>query len=181
MEGITIGIFMLAHEHYLQQGISFNSNFLEANVINICLLLCGLIYVLKQFLGSILFLRQTKVLSAIQESEERLKQANIRLEESKKQLAQTQIVIEQIQHEAELTAQKVRESILAQGKLDIQRLTATGKASIATAENQVRQQIQQQITTLAINRVYSQLQHQINPIIQSQIIDNSIIKLGGKI
>uniref|UniRef100_UPI003002AF4C ATP synthase CF0 subunit I n=1 Tax=Anunuuluaehu liula TaxID=3049639 RepID=UPI003002AF4C len=172
----TVRIFKIFAEH---QVLSFNSNFLEANVINIVFLLSGLIYVLKQFLGSVLSIRQQKVLAAIQESEERLQQANMRLEESEKQLAQTQMVIAQIKQEAELTAQKVRESILAQGKLDIERLTAAGKASIATAENQVRQQIQQQITTLAINRVSLQLQSQVTSNIQSKIIDNNIAQLGG--
>nr|QVY57963.1 ATP synthase CFO B subunit subunit I [Betaphycus gelatinus] len=168
-------------EHDNQQGISFNSNFLEANVINILLLLFGLIYLLRQFLGSVLIARQTKVLLAIEESEERLKQANIRLEESQKQLAQTQIVIKQIKAEAELTAEKVRESILAQGKIDIERLTMTSKASIASTEGQVKQQIQQQIINLAINRVASQLQGQITTTIQSKIVEHSIQQLGGRI
>lgn len=176
----TIRIFKIFAEHQARQGLSFNSNFLEANVINIVFLLSGLIYVLKQFLGSTLLIRQQKVLAAIQESEERLQQANMRLAESEKQLAQTQMVIVQIKQEAELTAQKVRESILAQGKLDIEKLTATGKVSIATAENQVRQQIQQQITTLAVKRVSLQLQSQVTPTMQSKIIDNNIVQLGEK-
>lgn len=176
-----IRIFNIFAEHEFHKGLSFNSNFLEANVINIALLLTGLIYVLKQFLGSVLTIRQQKVLAAIQESEERLKQAQIRLEESEKQLAQTTMVIMQIKKEAELTAQKVRESILEQGKVDIERLTSAGKASIAVAENQVRQQIQQQITALAINRVFLQLQSQVTSSMQSKIIDDNIVKLGGKV
>nr|WCH56115.1 ATP synthase CF0 subunit I [Calliblepharis sp.] len=180
MENI-IRIFTICASHESHQAISLNSNFLEANVINILLLLSGLIYVLKQFLGSALSIRQNKVLSAIQESEERLQQANLRLEESEKQLAQTQIVIKQIESEASLTAQKVRESILAQGKIDIERLISTSKATLSTAENQVRHQIQRQIITLAINRVAAQLQNQITPVIQSNIVDYSIMQLGEKI
>lgn len=176
-----IPIFRVLAQHSSEQVVSFNTNFLEANVINISLLLSGLIYVLKKFLGSMLSLRQARVLSSIQEAEERLQQANLRLAESEKQLAQTQLVIEQIKQEAELTAQKVRESILAQGKVDIERLAAAGKASIATAENQVRQQIQQQIIALAINQVSLQLRTQVTPIMQSQLIDNNIIEIGGSI
>lgn len=176
-----IHIFKLFAEQHNHQSLSFNSNLLEANVINIVLLLSGLIYVLKNFLGSALSVRQNKVLSAIQESEERLQQANIRLLESEKQLAQTQIVISQIIKEAELTAQKVRESILSQGKLDIERITSVGKASIITAENQVKQQIQKQIITLAINRVSVQLQSQITKAIQIKLIDDNITQLGGNI
>lgn len=173
-------IFSIITEHN-EKVFGFNGNFLEANVINIFLLLSGLIYVLKKFLGSSLALRQEKVLLAIQESEERLQQANIRLAESEKQLAQTQMIIDEIKQEAEITAQKVRESILAQGKLDIERLTAAGKISIATAEKQVRQQIQQQITTLAIRRVSSQLQSEIDFNMQTKIIENNILQLGGKL
>lgn len=177
----TIYIFKLLADHHTHQGLSFNSNFLEANVINILLLLSGLIYVLKNFLGSMLSLRQNRVISSIQEAEERLQQANIRLAESEKQLAQTQIVILQIIQEAELTAQKVRESILSQGKIDIDKLTSAGKASITTAENQVRQQIQKQIIALAINKVSLQLQSQVNMTIQSKLIDDNIAQLGGTI
>lgn len=175
-----IRIFEIFAEYTAQQGLSFNSNFLEANVINIALLASGLVYVLKNFLGSMLSTRQGRVLSSIQEAEERLQQATLRLTESEKQLAQTKLVIEQIKQEAETTAQKVRESILSQGKLDIERLAAAGKASIATAENQVRQQIQQQIIALSINRVSLQLRSQITPIIQTQLIDKSIMEIGGK-
>nr|UAD87195.1 ATP synthase CF0 subunit I [Gracilaria pacifica] len=163
----------------VNSSISFNTNLLEANVINILLLLSGLIYVLKEFLGSILINRREKVLLAIQESEERLQQANLRLIESEKQLAQTQLVIAQIIKEAELTAQKVRQSILDQGKADIDKLIYASKVSIATAEIQIKQQIQLQITSLAIKRVTIQLQNQINPALQAKIIDNNIAQLGG--
>lgn len=162
-------------------GISLNTNFLEANVINIVLLLSGLIYVLKQFLGSILTIRYEKVLFAINESEERLEQANIRLKESEKQLAQTQLIINEIIEEAELTAQKVRDSILQQGQLDIERLTTTSKDSIASAEYQIRQQIQKQIISLAIQKVNVQLQKQMTVYMQEKIIDNNIQQLGGRI
>nr|QCI06384.1 ATP synthase CF0 subunit I [Dictyurus purpurascens] len=170
-------IFNLLTDLYLSNGIHFNFNFLEANVLNILLLLFGLIYVLKQFLGSILSLRQEKVLFAINESEERLAQANMRLNEAKKQLNQTQIVIEQIVKEAEITAERIRQSILEQGKTEIERLASSSKASIKYAENQVKKQIQQQITALAINKVTMQLQNEITPIIHTKIIDKNIMQL----
>lgn len=176
-----IRIFEIFAEQNAQQGLSFNSNFLETNVINIAFLGYGLGYVLRIFLGSILSARQTRVLASIQEAEERLQQANVRLNESQKQLTQTQFIIKQIQEEAKLTAQKIRESILEQGKLDIERLTVAGKVSIATAELQVRQQIQQQIITLAIQRVSFQLQSQVTSSLQVKLIDQNIIEIGADI
>nr|YP_010198981.1 ATP synthase CF0 subunit I [Hydropuntia urvillei]UAD88430.1 ATP synthase CF0 subunit I [Hydropuntia urvillei] len=165
----------------LDSSISFNTNFLEANVINIAFLLSGLIYVLKQFLGSILVTRQEKVLLAIQESEERLQQANLRLIESEKQLNQTQVIISQIVQEAESTAKKVRQSILDQGKADIDKLLSASKVSISTAEFQIKQQIQSQIISLAIKKVTIQLENQMTSTLQTKIIDNNIAQLGGSL
>ncbi len=176
-----MNIFEIISQQLLYTGIQLNSNFLESNLINILLLLMGLIYVLRKFLGSMLVDRSSKVLFAINESEERLQQANLRLGEAEKQLAQTQIIIEQIINEAEVTAKKVRESILEQGKLDIEKLTNSSKVSVKFAENQVRLQIQHQITALAIKKVTVDLKSQMNSTMQSKLIDQGIRQLEGKI
>lgn len=174
-------VFEVISEDKLNAGFGFNFDFLEANALNILLLLFGLIYLLKKFLGSILSERQQKVLLAIQESEKRLEQANIRLKEAEKQFTQTQMIMSQIIEEAEMTAKRVRQSILEQGKSDIKKLTFSSKASIKSAENQVRLQIQQQITALAISKVTNVLKNQMTPTMQIQIIDNNISQLKDKI
>lgn len=180
---MDIEIFRFISDLYLSnnQEIRFNTNFLEANVINIILLLSGLIYVLKQFLGSIISQRQEKVILAINESEERLKQANLRLNEAEKQLAQTQLIIEQIIQEAEVTAKRVQLSILEQGEIDVEKLNSTSKTSIFAAEDQVKKQIQQKIIALAIDKVTQKLKSQMTLNVQNRIIDQNIMKLEGNI
>ena len=175
---ILCNLLCVNHE---SAGLSWNTNFLETNVINIALLFLGLVYVLKQFLGALLNTRQQKVLTAIQEAEDRLQKAQERLNESEKQFRQTEIVIKQIEQEAIITAAKVRQSILDQGKLDIERLIETGKINISIAERKVREQIQQQITHLALRQVSSDLKKQMTLEIQSQIIDENIIHLGDRL
>ena len=163
------------------KGFGFNSNFLEANVLNIALLLSGVVYLGNNFLTSALELRQQKVTEAIQEAEERLQQANTRLADSEKQLTEAQSVIEKIKKEAQTTARTVKETILAQGKLDIERLTNNGKSSIEKAELQIKKQIQQRITDLAMQKVSTQLQDYMTPSLQSKVIDNNIAQLGGQL
>jgi len=163
------------------KGFGFNSNFLEANVINIALLLSGVFYLGQNFLTSALELRQQKVTEAIQEAEERLKQASTRLLNSEKQLTQAQSVIEKIKKEANITARTVKETILAQGKLDIERLTNNGKSSIEKAELQIKKQIQLRIADLAMQRVSTQLQDYMTPNLQSKVLDNNIAQLGGQL
>lgn len=178
---IYINFFYMLCTTVTNKDFGFNNDLLEANVVNIVLLFSGLVYVLKQFLGASLSTRQRKVLQAIKESEERLEKANVRLLESEKQFKQTEMVIKQIEQEAIITAEKVRHSILAQGKLDIERLTEAGKVSISIAERQVREQIQQQITNLAIRQVLLDIKKQINISIQNKIVDENIIQLGDKL
>ena len=174
-------VTLIFEENEKMNNVSLNTNFLEANVLNILLLLFGLIYVLKQFLGSILITRQEKVLFAIRECEERLQQANNRLNESEKQLNQTQTIIDKILNEAELTANKVSQSILDQGKIEVDKLINSSKASILVAENQIKQQIKQQITSLAIQKVSIQLKSVMDESIKSKLVDTNIKKLKGEI
>ena len=166
------------HSNNIHSHWKLNYNLLEANVINIMLLLGGLIYVLQKFLGQTLYQRQEKVLVTLQEAEDQLEQAKNRLAEAEKQLRQSQIVIDQIEKEAINTARKVRQSILDQGKLDIQRLIEAGKLNIVSSENTIRKQIQEQITALAIKRVFAKLNKEMNSDRRTALINKSIAELG---
>ena len=163
------------------KGLGFNSNILEANVLNIGILLSGVIYLGRNFLTDALELREQRVADAIQEADDRLQQANVRLLDSEKQLAEAQNVIGQIKKEAEKTARTVKETILAQGKVDIERLTNNGKSNIEKAELQIKKQIQQHITDLAIERVSVQLKDYMTSALQSKVIDSNISQLGGQL
>jgi len=173
--------FLFIAELSSGKGWGFNPNFLEANVINIAILLSGVVYLGRNFLTSALESRQQKVAEAIQESEERLQQANARLVEAEKQLTESQIVIDQIKKEAESTARKVKETILAQGKLDIERLTNNGKSSIEKAEVQIKKQIQQHVSNLALQKVSVELKSYLKPNLQAKLIDTNISQLGGQL
>nr|YP_009296595.1 ATP synthase CFO B chain subunit I [Apophlaea sinclairii]AOM65735.1 ATP synthase CFO B chain subunit I [Apophlaea sinclairii] len=176
MQIITL-IQVIVSEHNTNYKWSFNSNLLETNVINILLLLGSFIYVLQKFLSKALYNRQVKVLATVEEAEDQLKQAKNRLLESQKQLHHSQNIIDQIQQEAIITAQKVRQSIINQGKLDVDRLAIAAKSSIEITESQIRKQIQEQITTLAIKRVFAKLKEEINSDEQTNLIDKSISQL----
>jgi F-type H+-transporting ATPase subunit b len=158
--------------------VSLNTDIFETNLINITILAGGLYYLLSGALSESLSERQQRILGSIQESEERLQEATIRLTESETQLAQAQIVIESIQKDAEVTANQVKSSILTDGKSEIERLTATAKAQIGTIEARVRKQIADYVATLALQRITMQLEGKLNKGLQQQIIDRNISKLA---
>ena len=159
-------------------GVSFNGDIFEANLVNLVLLDGGLFYLLSGALSESLSERQQKILGAIQESEEKLQEATTRLTEGETKLAQAQIVIESIQKDAQQTAAQVKSSILADGKLEIERLTATAKTQINTIESRVRKQISDYVATLALQRITMQLEGKLNSSLQQQIIDRNISKLA---
>ena len=162
----------------IAEGISFQFDIFESNIINLTILIGGLFKLLSSALSESLSERQQKILGAIQESEEKLQEATTRLTEGETKLAQAQIVIEEIQKEAAKTAAQVKSTILTDGKAEIERLTSTAKAQISTIEARVRKQISDYVATLALQRITMQLEGKLNSSLQQQIIDRNISKLA---
>jgi F0F1-type ATP synthase membrane subunit b/b' len=162
----------------IAEGVSFNPDIFEANLVNLIILSGGLFYLLSGALSESLSERQQKILGAIQESEERLEEATKRLAESETQLAQAQMVIESIGKDAEVTAKQVKSTILTDGKTEIERLTAAAKGQISTIEARVRKQISDYVVALALKRITMQLEGKLNSSLQQQIIDRNISKLA---
>ena len=162
----------------IAEGVSFNPDIFEANLVNLIILVGGLFYLLSGALSESLSERQQKILGAIQESEERLEEATKRLADSETQLAQAQMVIESIGKDAEVTAKQVKSTILTDGKTEIERLTAAAKGQIGTIEARVRKQISEYVVTLALKRITMQLEGKLNSSLQQQIIDRNISKLA---
>jgi len=163
--------------HIVDSGISLNTDIFETNVINLALLVGGIFYLGSNALSEGLLERQQKILGAIQESEERLEQAVTRLSESETQLQQAQLVIESITKDAETTAKQVKSGILADGKVEIERLTLAAKAQIRTIETQLRKQLSDYVVSLALQRVTLQLEGKLGTDLQKQIIDQNISKI----
>lgn len=157
--------------------ISLNTDIFEANLINLIILVGGIFYLGSNALSESLSERQQKILGTIQESEEKLQEAVAKLTESEKQLEQAQIVIDSIKTDAVNTAKQVKSAILADGKVEIQRLTSGAKSQITTIEARVRKQISDYIVALALKRVTSQLEGKLDSNVQQQIIDRNISKL----
>jgi F-type H+-transporting ATPase subunit b len=162
----------------IAEGVSFNPDIFEANLVNLIILVGGLFYLLSGALSESPSERQQKILGAIQESEERLEEATKKLADSETQLAQAQLVIESIGKDAEVTAQQVKSTILTDGKSEIERLTDAAKGQIVTIEARVRKQISDYVVTLALKRITMQLEGKLNSSLQEQIIDRNISKLA---
>jgi F-type H+-transporting ATPase subunit b len=155
-----------------------NTDVFDTNIINLVIFVGFVFVVLSKSLTETLKTRQEKVISSIQEAEDRLKQAQNRLTEAEKQLDQIGMIVESIKTEAETAGSKLKTSILTQGKEDIDRLTTNAKLTIANTEIQVKRQILQQVTALVIQRVSVQFKELLTFDMQTRIIDRNIAELG---
>ena len=87
-------------------------------------------------------------------------------------------MIDSINTDAKTTASNVKVAILADGKVEIERLTSAAKSQVTTIEAKVKKQISDYVIALALQRVTLQLEGKINSTLQQQIIDRNISKLG---
>lgn len=175
-------LFTILSDEVSKNGIKFNFDLFETNIINIIILIIILIYLGKKFLGNILISRQDRVIYSIREAEERLEQSTKRFNEAQNQLNSAQIIIDQIKKEAQNTASNVRESILKQGRIDIERLLLNTKNYISNTELEIKRQIQQQITNLALQKVKTKLKNELDNDRQQKIINKSLemLKIGDE-
>ena len=110
--------------------VGLNLDIFETNIVNLLLLGGGIFYLGSQALSESLIDRQERILNTIQDSEERLKAAILRLEESEKQLTQSSLAVASLKTDAEATAKQVKSVILTEGKSEIERLSSMAKAQV---------------------------------------------------
>jgi F-type H+-transporting ATPase subunit b len=157
---------------------SFNPDIFESNIINLVILVSGLVYLINDALSQALSKRQEIIITAIQESEERLQQSILRFTESEKKLAQAQLVIDSIKKDSETLAMQVKASILKDGGLEVERLTATMNSQLMTMEAKVRKQIYDHVVTLALESVTLQLEGKITKRMHQRLINNTISNIS---
>ena len=159
-------------------GISLQFDLFDSNIINLSILVGGLFSLLSGVLSENLLERQQRILTAIGDSEEKLQEATTRLTDAEAKLEQVQIVIEEIQKDAQQAAEQLKDGIITDGKSEVRRLTAFARSKIDKFEIRARQEISEYISTLLIQRIKLRLQRSSNSSLQQQIIDRNISNLA---
>ncbi|MBU6229067.1 MAG: F0F1 ATP synthase subunit B [Cyanobacteria bacterium REEB459] len=160
-------------------GVGLNFDILETNLINLVIIIGVLVYFGGKFLGKTLSTRKLGIETAIVEAEQLKQQAAAALAEQQQKLAQAQDEAGRILAEAELTAQRARETILAQAQADVERLRATAAQDLSTQETKVMRELQQRIAALAIARTEAELPQRLNEDLQRHLVDASIAMIAG--
>lgn len=170
-------IFTLLAE---EEGIGLNSNILETGLINILALVGILIFVGKDFLGSLLDERKTTIVKGVQDAEDRLNEAQKRLSEAEKQLSQANLVISEIRNETISTKKSLLESDAFAAKKDLKIRFERALATFRSKERQIFLEIKEQIISLVLKRTLIRAQEAFGPKERATaLITDTINKLEG--
>ncbi len=161
-------------------GVGLNFDILETNLINLIIVLGVLFYFGRKFLGKTLSTRQSTIEEAIVDAETRKQEAAAALAEQQQKLAQAQEDAKKIVADAEQTAARTRESILAQAEVDVERMKTNAAQDLSSQEAKVMRELQQRITALALERCEAELPNRLNDDVQRRLVDASIARLGGQ-
>ena len=176
MENFDQIFILLAHE----EGISLNFDILESGVVNITALVVILVYVGRDFLGSILEQRQNEIAKSVQDAEERLNEANKRLSDAEKQLTQAYIIIDEIKNETIEAKKLLLLSDASDSKKDLTTKFSRALATSQTKERQVFLEVKQQIIALVLKRAIARAQETFGSKQRATaLINETINKLEG--
>jgi F-type H+-transporting ATPase subunit b len=166
-------------ENLLLLSVSLNTDIFEANLINIVLLVVLLFNVVGDALKTSMLERKEKILSGVQDAEQRLNEASERLNEAKIQLDQSKLVIDKIKSDKENTRCNLAYSNGMRVQEKSVRRADSAKSAIMYKKQQVWREVKEQVSSLALNRVITTLKDDLTLDKHLSIIDSGIARIGG--
>jgi F-type H+-transporting ATPase subunit b len=161
-------------------GFRLNTDFIEANLVNLVLVLIFVFVFGRKLLTEILTDRRLAIETAIQDTEARQKQAISALEVAKQNLAQAKTEAENIRKTATVSAENAKAEIAAKAAADIERMQELAAADTSNEQDKAIAELRARVTKLAIERAEAQLKNLLNDSAQAQLVDRSIALVGGK-
>jgi F-type H+-transporting ATPase subunit b len=171
-------LFYLATEE-ASGGFGINPDILGSNLINLVLVIGLLVVYGSKFIGNILNERRAQIQEEIQEAEARAAEAQSKLTQAQQDLAQAQEKAKQIKADAQVTAKRVSEEILAQGDQNIERMKATALQELDSERAKVIAELKRRIAVLALEKAQVQLKESLDDEAQGKLISSAVGQLGG--
>jgi F-type H+-transporting ATPase subunit b len=160
-------------------GFGLNFNLFETNIINLAIVIAGLVWFLRGFLGGILDRRRQAILSDLKDADERLAAATTALETVKKDLAEAQQRAEAIRADGQARAEAIRSDSEKRTVEEMARLREDSAADLDAEAALVTAQLRREAARLAIEKALASLPGKLDSGTQARLIDQSIQSLGN--
>jgi F-type H+-transporting ATPase subunit b len=159
-------------------GFGFNLNPFETNIINLAIVIAGLVWFLRGFLGGILERRRTAILDDLKDAEERLAKATSALAAVQKDLTEAQSRAETIRADGKLRAEAIRMESEKRTVEEMARLRQDSASDLDAEATRVSAQLRREAARMAIEKALASLPGQLDATAQDRLIDQSIQSLG---
>jgi F-type H+-transporting ATPase subunit b len=160
-------------------GFGLNLNPFETNVINLAIVIAGLIYFLRGFLGGILERRRSAILSDLKDAEDRLATATSAVAKAQQELTEAQAKAERILADGKSRAQSIRLDNEKRTVEEMARLKQESASDLQSEASRVSVQLRREAARLAIEKALSSLPGRLDQQAQARLIDQSIQSLGN--
>jgi F-type H+-transporting ATPase subunit b len=174
-------LFDSAAVHLLasHSGFGLNLNPFETNIINLAIVIAGLVYFLKGFLGGILERRRSTILTDLKDAEDRLATATTSLAAAQKDLAEAQVKAESIRAEGLSRAEGIRLESEKRTVEEMARMKQDSASDLDAEAARVNGQLRREAARLAIEKALAALPGKLDSKAQAKLIDQSIQSLGN--
>lgn len=160
---------------------SFGLNFdiFETNIINLAIVIAGLVYFLRGFLGGILERRRERILAELRDAEERLKAATASLAEAQKSLGEARARAEKIRADGKARAEAIRLDSEKRTVDEMARLKQDSQSDLDSEVSRVSRLLQREAAEMAIAKAMASLPGRLDADTQARLIDQSIQSMGN--
>ncbi|MFM8605254.1 MAG: F0F1 ATP synthase subunit B [Cyanobium sp.] len=159
-------------------GFGLNLNPFETNIINLAIVIAGLIYFLRGFLGGILERRRSAILADLKEAEERLATATAAVAKAQQEITEAQSRAERIRADGQSRAQAIRLDNEKRTVEEMARLKQESASDLQSEASRVSDQLRREAARLAIEKALASLPGRLDAKAQARLIDQSIQSLG---
>lgn len=160
-------------------GFGLNFNPFETNIINLAIVIAGLVWFLRGFLGGILERRRAAILAELREAEERLAAASAALAEVQSGLADSKARADKIRVDGEARARAIRLDSEKRTVEEMARIKLASSSDLEAEASRVTAQLRREAARLAIEKALAVLPGRLQESDHSALIDQSIQSLGN--
>jgi len=160
-------------------GFGLNLNLFDTNIINLAIVIAGLVWFLKGFLGGILERRRANILAELKDAEDRLAAATASLADVQKGLSESQARAEKIRADGVVRAQAIRLESERRTVEEMARIKQESASNLDTEASRVMALLRREAARLAIEKALASLPGRLDAKTQARLIDQSIQSLGN--
>ena len=164
---------------FASEGFGLNLNLFETNILNLAVVIAGLVWFLKGFLGGILERRREAILADLQDAEGRFNTATDSLAKAQKALSEAQSKAERIRSDGKARAEAIRIENEKRTVEEMARLSQDSAANLDSEAARVSNLLRRDTAELAIEKALARLSTTLDESAQQRLIDQSIQSLGN--